>query len=592
MKPICKTLTLIITLITLLVPARAETLPDWLFDPTPAAEAATPAPTPGIPDADLEDDGLLRVWLKSLNDPEALHLTLAGSYALEGSGGFYFHRDAQIALAAADGDIWLTAGGLTVNLGPAATLTRHATEGDAPNGLYIDESEKHALYCGDLSVYVTASGRLRAILEIPVEEYLLGVVAYEMSDSFPIEALKAQAVAARTYAMQRKWAAGQRRYHLVDTTADQVYKGYDPEYAAVAEAVAATRGVVCTYKGGFATCYYTASNGGQTALPSQIWGSEDDEGYLAMTDDPYDTENPYSLENDLSFTAECQGSAKLKSMLEAALAKIMPGQGYDDWTLDSIAAIEPVEPRFPGSRMCDALAFDLNVKVPESALATPSPVPSETPGATPADLPPEPEKWARLDETQRVTLRVFDDIKEGLSMGLNGTDCELISVETQSDESGTATAFRLVMRRYGHGVGMSQRGAQQMAGEHGMDYMEILNFYYPGVSVQRMTWPDMTLQPLQSLPVDVTAARPRPTPVPTPAPLPALKPGERYARVAASSLNVRERPTTASRVVDVLDQGQRVIVSGEPDAEGWVSMHTAELEGFVKLEYLDPAAAA
>ena len=77
---------------------------------------------------------------------------------------------------------------------------------------------------------------------------------------------------------------------------------------------------------------------------------------------------------------------------------------------------------------------------------------------------------------------------------------------------------------------------------------------------------------------------------PTPAPLPALEAGEHYATVtlttAGSTLNLRQFPSTSSRVVDQLSSGRRVIVTGAPDADGWVSVRTAELEGFVKAEYL------
>lgn len=602
-----KTLKLLslILILALSVPALSEGLIEWP-DASPSL-APTPSPTPAA--SKLKDDGLIRVWLKSLESPQALHLTLQGSYAVEGSGGFYFSRNAQITLTASDGDVWLTSGGLTIDMGPALTLTRHAVADDGPNGLYIDESAQPNLYCGDLSLTATGDG-LRAVLTLPVEDYLAGVVAYEMSDSFPLEALKAQAVAARTYALKRKWSAGRRDYDLVDTTADQVFKGYDPEYENVLEAVRATRGLVGTYKGGFATCYYTASNGGQTALASQIWGSDSADGYLAMTDDPYDLENPSSLENDLSFTADCEGSEKLRRMLTDALADIMSEEGFDDYILDSIAAIEPVDPRFEGSRIFDGLAFDLRVMVPESALATPTPEPTDTPTATPSaspsvspsvspsaspketstllpDLPPEPEKWVPLDDTRRVTLPVFDDIKDGLSMGLNSADCELISVETFPAPDGTAASFRLVMRRFGHGVGMSQRGAQWMAGQYGMDFMEILSFYYPGMTMERMDWPEHTLEPIDALPAAIGAERPMPTPTPSPAPLPKARKGERVATVAATSLNVREQPTTLSRIVDVLDRGRQLLVSSEPDEDGWVAIRTGDVEGFVKAEYLD-----
>ncbi len=604
-----------------------------------AAETPTPAPTP----APLRDDGLLAVWLKSLDAPQTLHLTVEGVYTLEDSAGFRFERGAQVALTASSGDIWLKTDALSLNLGPALTLTRHAAPEGTPNGLYIAESEKRNLYPGDLGLTVVGDG-LRAVLTLPVEEYLPGVVAYEMSDSFPLEALKAQAVAARTYALERKRAAGRRDYDLVDTTADQVYKGTDPDYENVALAVTATRGIVGTYRGSYATCYYTASNGGQTALASQLWGKSDADAYLAMTDDPYDLENPSSLQNELTFTATCEGSQKLRRMLTDALKDVMSKQGFDDWRLDSIQRIEPVNPRFEGSRLYDGLAFDLNVMVPESALATPSPSPKaspvqgevaqsaggvdsaspvqeevarsaggvdsaspvqgevarsaggvdsaspvqQNPTATPAlpapaDLPPVLERWVPLDQTQRVTLGVFDDIKEGLSLGLNGADCELISVERPED---TPDSFRIVMRRYGHGVGMSQRGAQQMAGQHGKTFRDILKFYYPGMTLTTLDLPETDLTPVDDLPAAVAQSRPRPTPTPTPKPLPALKSGEHYAEVIASSLNVRQQPTTQSPVVDILDQGRKLIVSTKPDADGWVAVRTGDVEGYVKEEYL------
>ena len=620
-------LALILTAVTLTGTGRAESFWEWIFgepeDAPVAAEATLPddgvilpeltlapteAPLPELTlspagtaatdfaECALEDDGMLRVYLRSLDAPQALHLTLAGAYAVEGDRGFRFERGTAVTLYLEDGEVWLSSGGLVIDMGLGLTLTRHAiAEGE--NGLYIEESEKPTLYCGDLSV--TASGYgLRPVLRVQVEEYLRGVVAYEMSDSFPLEALKAQAVAARTYALQRKWGAGRRDYDVVDTTADQVFKGYDPEYQNVVTAVEETRGLVGMYKGGFATCYYTASNGGQTALPSQIWGGSPDEGYLAMADDPSDLENPKSLQSDLSFTAECEGSIKLRKMLVSALAPVMEAAGFDKdaWAFDRIAAIEPVNPRFEGSRMYDGLAFDLRVRVAESALQTPSPIPEETASAEPSETPaateaamavaPESEPWALHPDTFRVVLDVYDDIKDGLAMGLNGSDCELISVETEAGPDGEPAAFKLVMRRFGHGVGMSQRGAQWMAGHYDKTFSEILAFYYPGMSVERMRWPDTAPESLSDADA-VGASRPRPTPTPSPAPLPALQSGERYASVNATTLNVREQPTTSARILDMLERGQRLIVSGDPDGDGWVPVHTGEVEGFVKAEYLD-----
>lgn len=643
----------LILAVGLAVPAQAGSFWDWLtgsddeaveasadatlppaealqpMDTLPPVEAITPSPSPAatpapIPAATIEDDGLVRVWLASLGTPPQLHLTLSGVYAVDGDPGFRFDRDVRVTLSEAEGRVYLSAGGLTIDMGSSLTLTRHRADEGMENGLYIDETEKDTLYAGDLTVSADEGG-LRAVLKLPVEDYLYGVVAYEMSDSFPIEALKAQAVAARTYAMQRKWQSGGRDYDVADTTADQVFKGYTAEYANVISAVDDTRGVVGLYDGRFAVCYYTASNGGQTALASQLWGVTDSDAYLAMIDDPYDLENPKSLQNELTVTAACEGSDALREMLEAALGEQMAAEGYGEgeWQLDSIASVEPVNPRFEGSRLYDGLAFELRAQVLRP-VATPEPTPEPTatpepteeataePTAAPEDdaaaldalaaaltgegeasaeptIEPTaiPKAWALSEKTYTVTLDVFRQIKPGLSLGLNGSDCELISVETEADDSGTARRFTIVMRRFGHGVGMSQRGAQWMAGHYGMHWQAILAFYYPGLSFERMAWPGDALTDLAALPDSVGAARPKPTPTPTPAPLPPLGDGERYATVTATSLNLRQQPTTASMAIDQLTKGRRVIVSGEPDADGWVPVHTAELEGFVKAEYLE-----
>lgn len=495
------------------------------------AEAATSA---------LSDDGMLRVALTSLGDPQSLTLTLSGVYAVEGDAGFRFDRDTVITLFQLDGEVWMTVGGLTLDFGKSVTLTRHTASAGAENGIYIAESEKHALYAGDLTVAAHGGG-LRPILEIYIEDYLKGVVAYEMSDSFPLEALKAQAVAARTYAMSRKFASGGRAYDLTDTTSDQVFKGFDPKYANVMKAVDATAGVVGLDGEGFAECYYTASNGGQVARPQDVWGGGSE--MILLKDDPYDLENPRSLVNSVSFQADLTDCAALKRMIERKLDASQ--------TFQRILSITPEAPDPADSRRYTALSIRVEVLAPEAR-----------------------------EET--VTLDVYADIKDGLSLGLNGRDYELITASQKG------AVFTLEMRRFGHGAGMSQRGAQCMAGQHGMNWEEILAFYYPGMTLERIEWHAPALSKLDA--VTSGAARPDPTPQPTPAPLPKLEAGERYGKVALSrsdsALNVRQLPSTGARVLAKLADGQRVILRGEPDPEGWIQVRTAETQGYAKAEFL------
>ncbi|MBQ6803644.1 MAG: SpoIID/LytB domain-containing protein, partial [Clostridia bacterium] len=89
--------------------------------------------------------------------------------------------------------------GMAMDAGKTLTLKRHSVEAGKENGLRFNGA--YELHPGDLILSIQ-NRQLRPVLHAPVEEYLLGVVPYEMSDSFPIEALKAQAVAARTYAMK------------------------------------------------------------------------------------------------------------------------------------------------------------------------------------------------------------------------------------------------------------------------------------------------------------------------------------------------------------------------------------------------------
>ena len=575
MRSVLKTLALILALL-LAIPALAE-----------------------VADSDLADDGVIRVKLASLGEPQSVHLTVSGVYALENNAGFRFERGAQIALLARDGDVWLSSGGMLLNLGGGVTLTRHA--GDGANGLYMEEFGPNLLN-GNLSV--SAEGdRLTCILALDIEEYLYGVVAYEMSDSFPLEALKAQAVAARTYAMQRKYASGRRGWDVVDTTADQVFKGYNPEYANAIAAVDETCGVVGVYNDAFAACYYTASNGGEVAEPGDVWSGSGDCGYITRHADPYDLENPRSLLTALNFSADLSDCDALRQLLADKAGAQLDGI----FELVRVDAVEPVDPDPAGSTRYTALRFDLTARVQVPAptaepTVEPSPSPSAVSTATPAPTErfslfsffgggavqsaspaptatPEPV-WE--ERTLSVELAVYDEIKDGLGLGLNGGDYERVSV------SATEDGFAIEMRCYGHGVGMSQRGAQWMAGEYERTWLEILAFYYPGMSLERIDWQRPELTELSSLPEDSALLRPEPTPKPTPAPLPALEDGEYYAVVTLDSgtLNVRQNPSLGGMVLDKLEPGRRVIVCSEPDPDGWVRIRTAELDGYVKQEYL------
>lgn len=135
-------------------------------------------------------------------------------------------------------------------------------------------------YRGALSLRADGSDIL-VINSLNLEDYLRSVVPSEMQASWPLEALKAQAVAARSYLLSSYDAASP--YDICATTDCQVYKGLQAEHPRSSQAIDETRGLVLSYDGTVARTYYHADSGGFTASGEEVWGV--DKPYLqARTD--------------------------------------------------------------------------------------------------------------------------------------------------------------------------------------------------------------------------------------------------------------------------------------------------------------------
>lgn len=554
----------------------------------------TMLPLPAAARSASGETGELQVLLKSMGSVSSMEITSFGSYSVDNNPAMRIEKGAQITAAAAGGEVWLNIGGLIMNMGDSVTLTRHAAEGE--NGLYIAGSQAGKLYCGSLRL-TAEGGVLRPVLLIDMEEYLYGVVPYEMSDSFPIEALKAQAVAARTYALQRRADRGSRDYDVVDTTADQVFMGFDPAYVNAIAAVDATRGVCGLYQGEYATCYYTASNGGQTAMAHDILGITSDDGYLAVTDDPYDLENPASRVTSLVLrTDACDLPDFVLESMKASAAEALSAMNMSDEMsdifIDEIVSVEPHSPLGdePG-RMYQYLTVTYRLSACPMVPVYSKPTNLDRIHALfgrntfePVLLGEEVGDPVLLEQEFTCEISVFDQIKEAPGMKISNIDCELVSVSGR--HGAECEEFVIELRRYGHGVGMSQRGAQWMAGEYGKTYMEILSFYYPGLTFESRAFAKNELPALGSLPAGVSGAEGT-AQIPQ-AELPALSEGERYAKVtlstAWSTLNMRESASTESRILTTLANGWRVIVMSEEN--GWAHVKTADAEGYVSTAYI------
>lgn len=125
-------------------------------------------------------------------------------------------------------------------------------------------------YRGSLEL-IAGAGGIEVVNALDVESYLRGVVPAEMAAGWPMAALEAQAVAARSYALSLEGSHGD--YDLCATVSCQVYRGIDAENARSDAAVRATAGVVVTYAGSVARTYYHADSGGVTASSGEVWGT-------------------------------------------------------------------------------------------------------------------------------------------------------------------------------------------------------------------------------------------------------------------------------------------------------------------------------
>ena len=133
-------------------------------------------------------------------------------------------------------------------------------------------------------VKVLVKGKVR---RIPLEAYVRGVVAVEVSADWPMAALEAQAVASRTYAITAH--AGGSKFDVYADTRSQMYLGKKAETPRTNAAVAATAGQIVTYGGSPAISYFFASSGGYTESVQNAWPGAAAQPWLVAVPDPYDT---------------------------------------------------------------------------------------------------------------------------------------------------------------------------------------------------------------------------------------------------------------------------------------------------------------
>lgn len=456
----------------------------------------------------LKEQGIIRVKL-SAGSSGTTTVKSEGNYILGENTAIVLTKDKNYTVCLSGNNVQLkNESGTVLYEGATVTLKQNSvSSGD--NYIYVKRNNDLFMkYQGDI-VFKKDSTVLGVYNYVNMEKYLEGVLAAEVGESWPMEALKAQAVAARSYAYSYLLEAGD--YDVVDTTDNQVYYGYNPANVNIAAAVKATSRQVLYYGGKIAKAYFSASNGGQTELTSNVWGGI--VGYITMKDDPYDTRSTIAPSETLYFPKTNSGAStdtkfwvskkpsysvtektadqgKLENYLKSKIAASIDSSKYSALTNNitvlgaiSVTTNTKKYPSCASSIYYTKLQVVLSVRVKKMS------------------------GTVVTSSTEDIQVNLDFSATDLRNKSFSSSRC-MMPIVTSSD-----SGFTLVYRRWGHGIGMSQYGAYQMAKES-KDYKFILDFYYTGTNIVALTYPEF------SIPTS-TATNPETTSSPTTTPPPA-----------------------------------------------------------------------
>lgn len=535
-----------------------------------------------------------------------------------------------------------TGGTLTVSASGSTVTIKHSVEGQLYSGnnatiertdlsrdagyLTIKVASGTRNFLGNFA-FSASNGTVVAVNRVPMSHYLYGVVGYEMSNTFPLESLKAQSLAAKGYGLLKVRQSGS--YDILDTADDQVYKGYDPSYQNVINAVDATMSDVLYYNNVPLLCYYAASNGGWMILPSDRWTSTIYDGAYNYGADPYDLQNPSSPVERIfipaNYSEKDMGTAAF-AFVDARLMAIVAASGLipKNFSFGGIQSIDSVESSGTAGYPDDLNHTTVTIKATvqanllESLIPSPTPTFAPTPSPTPT-FAPTPSPTPTFEPTPEPTEVPADYTETPLPEGetptptpeetatpsptptfeptpsptpaFDPTPSPTPAIETQRTSQASISflfsdlvaaglfpsttlkifyatpannGWYLLHARYGHGVGMSQRGAQFMANS-GKTYREILAYYYPGATLGTMNYvfPE-TVGTTQTSNAETTTSS---------------------GKVQGGTVNVRSKASTSGSVLESLSVDTQVTLLGMTGE--WYNVLTpAGNNGFIRYDYI------
>ncbi|MDC3168181.1 SpoIID/LytB domain-containing protein [Prochlorococcus sp. AH-716-D22] len=293
-------------------------------------------------------------------------------------------------------------------------------------------------------------GTWTLIQKIKFDEYLKGVLPHEIGSNSPLEALKAQAVIARTWALYNSDRFKIDKYHLCVTTQCQVYETPVGEYKNVNKAIEDTSNLIITYKQKPINSFYHGSNGGISASASESWQIKD-YSYLNSMVDGLD-----SLKK--GFKLPIKSGDKLNKFFEFADEKVY-GNKHSLFRWEKILSNETIQNHLLNNQLIDEKSGVVDLDITNR-------------GFSGRVIKLE----IKLKNLKKPIVLVKDDIRRILSF----LPSNLFTINKLNDN-----LWLFKGGGFGHGVGLSQSGAIEMA-ELGFTYEQILNHYYKGTKIKKI----------------------------------------------------------------------------------------------------------
>lgn len=368
----------------------------------------------------------------------------------------------------------------------------------------VDRNQGTPSYRGHIELLRTAEG-IAVVNELPMEEYLYSVVPSEMPSSYPLEALKAQAICARTYAYGHMLRAGYPQYgaHVDDSTSFQVYNNIT-EVDSTTTAVKETYGrMILTAEGTVADTYYYSTSCG-VGTTASVWKTAEAEtlSYLKssrlnpqnLLASDHESVTPHSAEND---TEDLRDEETFRTFITGVHTEDYEAQeGWYRWTysvkeIDMDRMMETLKKRYAANgKLILTLKDDdyISQNIKAFSKVKDISIVKRGPGGVADEMNIVTDKGTyKVISEYNIRAVLCDGVtkvvrQDGSEVAMPNLLPSAFFVIEPSHNKKNVVGYNIIGGGFGHGVGMSQNGARNMALQ-GLGAEQILNFFYEGCEI-------------------------------------------------------------------------------------------------------------